>query len=136
MFIDTYVDRKNPIEADKFYENTMKLWNLAVSKKPFKCKDIKLALTEIKQLHQKIRHLESTTKTKIAEIKNLKVENLNLNQSLLQRGITLAPPVAVLSNLTVEPEKCIANCCNTLTVSDFYGVLALFTILVSRKNLY
>ena len=135
MFIDTYVDHNNPIEASKFHQNTKKLLNLAVSKKPFECKDIKLALTEISQLQQKITHLETITQTKIIKINNLIEENLNLNQSLLQRGITLALPEAGLSDLIVEEEKSITNGCNTLTFSELYGVLALFTILVHIYNL-
>ena len=32
VFIDTFYNRDNPVEVDKFYENTEKLWSFAQSK--------------------------------------------------------------------------------------------------------
>ena len=54
VFIDTYYDPKNPKEASKFQENTDKLWNFAKNNNPFECKDIKIALTEIRELNNEI----------------------------------------------------------------------------------
>ena len=120
VFIDTYYDRNNPIEVDKFNRNTMNLWNFARSRNPFECKDIKLALTEIRELHQKIGNLESDKETKIRTIQSLMEENLRLNQSLLQRGITPAPPVSRLSSQ--QNAYCLTNSCYTPTEFALYGV--------------
>ena len=38
------------MERERFEENTGKLWNFAKSRNPFECKDIKIALTEIREL--------------------------------------------------------------------------------------
>ena len=65
MFIDTYYDRNNPMEVEKFNQHTQNLWNFARSRNPFECKDIKLALTEIRELHQKIGLLETDKEDKI-----------------------------------------------------------------------
>ena len=37
VFIDTFYNRDNPIEVDKFHENTEKLWSFAQSKLGNKC---------------------------------------------------------------------------------------------------
>ena len=50
VFIDTFYDKSSPIERDRFEENTQKLWDFAKSRNPFECKDIKIALTEIREL--------------------------------------------------------------------------------------
>ena len=54
VFIDTYYDPKNPKESSQFQENTDKLWNFAKNNNPFECKDIKIALTEIRELNNEI----------------------------------------------------------------------------------
>ena len=58
VFIDTYYDKNNPIEAEEFNNNTNELWYFAKTRNPFECKDIKLALTEIRELHEEIRDLQ------------------------------------------------------------------------------
>ena len=37
VFIDTFYNRDNPVEVDKFHENTEKLWSFAQSKLGNKC---------------------------------------------------------------------------------------------------
>ena len=120
MFIDTYYDEKSPYEVEKFQENTEKLWNFARSQNPFECKDIKLALTEIRELHHKIDKLETDKESKIRTIQNLLEENQRLNQTLLQRGITTPPPVS--RSATMQNQYCLTNSCYTPTEFALYGI--------------
>ena len=55
VFIDTYYDPRTPKEYRKFTENTDKLWNFAKNNNPFECKDIKIALTEIRELKNDVQ---------------------------------------------------------------------------------
>jgi hypothetical protein len=65
VFIDTYSDKRSDLEREMFDNNTNKLWSFAKSRVPFECKDIKLALTEIRQLHDEIRDLHADKEDKI-----------------------------------------------------------------------
>ena len=65
VFIDTYYDKNNPVEKEKFDENTNKLWTFAKTRNPFECKDIKLALTEIRELHDNIKELQTDKEDKL-----------------------------------------------------------------------
>ena len=53
VFIDTHYTREGN-EAEKFRQNTDKLWRFAVEREPFECKDIQRALTEIGELRADI----------------------------------------------------------------------------------
>ena len=57
MFIDTYYHKDRPRERQIFEQETRKLWQFANSVDAFQCKDIKIALTEIKQLENQIQQL-------------------------------------------------------------------------------
>ena len=65
VFIDTYYDRNNPVEREMFDNNTHKLWTFAKTRVPFECKDIKLALTEIRTLHDEINELQTDKESKL-----------------------------------------------------------------------
>ena len=64
VFIDTFYNQDDQLEREKFRENTKKLWNFAISvqNNPFECKDIKIAITQIRQLQDE--------KDKLVEEKN------------------------------------------------------------------
>ena len=47
VFIDTFYDPQEQKEKTKFDENLSRLWDFAITVKPFECKDIKVALTEL-----------------------------------------------------------------------------------------
>ena len=47
VFIDTFYDSMSVKERTKFDENVNHLWNFSINVKPFECKDIKIALTEL-----------------------------------------------------------------------------------------
>ena len=80
VFIDTFFDPDNPYEVDKFSENTNSLLTYAESREPFECKDIKIALTEIRQLHKQIERLNSEQMQKVNIIQSLLEEVHVLNQ--------------------------------------------------------
>lgn len=120
VFIDTYYDRNNSLEVEKFEENTNKLWNFARTRNPFECKDIKLALTEIRELQDKIETLQEDKLNKIGTIQGLLEENQRLNQTLLTRGITPSPPVSRSSS--TQNQYCVTNSCYTPTEFALYGI--------------
>ena len=47
VFIDTFYDPQDENEKTKFDENLSRLWEFSITVKPFECKDIKVALTEL-----------------------------------------------------------------------------------------
>ena len=60
VFIDTFYDPNNPSESEKFNENTNTLHAFAKGRNPFECKDIKIALTEIRGLQNQIDDLRKS----------------------------------------------------------------------------
>ena len=65
-----------------FEENTRKLWNFASTNNPFECKDIKIALTEIRELQNHIDEMEITQSNNLAQIATLTEEKYRLNRTL------------------------------------------------------
>ena len=57
VFIDTYYNKRDPNELRAFNKNTNKLFEFANKSEPFACKDIKMALTEIRELNNSIEEL-------------------------------------------------------------------------------
>ena len=82
IFIDTYYNRSNPLEKEKFQYYTNKLWQFANSRAPFECKDIKIALTEIRELQDRISDLNNDKQYRIRTIQSMLEENIRLNISL------------------------------------------------------
>ena len=76
VFVDTYYDKDNPYENAKFHEATNELFDFARSRNPFECKDIKIALTEIRALQDQIDTLEIDKRNKIRTIQNLMEDNI------------------------------------------------------------
>ena len=68
VFIDTYYDKDNPYELTKFKEQTEKIWNFAKGRNPFECKDIKIALTDIRKLQEEIDDLKQDKKNQVHTI--------------------------------------------------------------------
>ena len=58
VFIDTFYNTINPKEVSKFNEYTTKLMEFADEVKPFECKDIQMALPELREAYKKIADLE------------------------------------------------------------------------------
>ena len=140
VFIDTFYDSTNEFETMKFKEQTDKLLDFAKNRNPFECKDIKIALTEIRELQDRISNMEQDKSNKIKTIQDLLEKNLRLNQSLqgLQySGSTASVPggPASLSN-----QYCLSHECYTPTEFALFGVgiciagMLLSDCLFSRKN--
>ena len=82
VFIDTYYNKNNPLEKEKFQHYTNELWQFAKSRIPFECKDIKIALTEIRELQDRISDLNNDKQYRIRSIQSMMEENIRLNISL------------------------------------------------------
>ena len=54
VFFDTFYDRHDQDQVEKFKENTEKLWNMAKTVTPFDCKDVQAAKLRIKELLNEI----------------------------------------------------------------------------------
>ena len=54
VFIDTFHTNSSAVERHKFEQNAGKLWRFAAEREPFECKDIRRALTEIRELREDI----------------------------------------------------------------------------------
>ena len=129
VFIDTYHNRKNPREAQKFQYYTEKLRKFSISRKPFECKDIKIALTEIRMLQDRIQYLKQDKTYRIQTIQQLLRENILLNQTLTS--------IAKLQHSGKEDiDKCLQdrfsmmeNCYTTNELSLFMSLCACICIL-------
>ncbi len=64
VFIDTYYDKKDPDQLQAFKKYTGGLLDFAKSRQPFECKDINIALTELRELYDKIKEIEKDNKNK------------------------------------------------------------------------
>lgn len=64
VFIDTYYDKKDPDQLQAFKNYTGELLDFAKSRQPFECKDINIALTELRELYEKIKEIEKDNKSK------------------------------------------------------------------------
>ena len=57
VFIDTFYHHESAHETEVFQNNSQNLLDYALSREPFECKDIEIALTEIRQLQNHIDSL-------------------------------------------------------------------------------
>ena len=134
VFIDTYYNRNNPKEVKEFRKNTQNLLEFAQTRTPFECKDIRIALTEIRQLQNDIQDLRSDKKNRIRTIQALMESNIRLNQTLHELGITLSPPTpnypAGLTN-----QYCLTSRCYTPTEFGFFGVgVCVLGMMIGKPN--
>lgn len=122
FFIDTFAHPESEYEQEKFAENTDGMIQLAQSLDPFECKDIKIALSEIRKLHQDVKKLNLEQEQKLKIITNLLEEVHRLNQTLERAGITTMSPHQ-------EPreglEYCALNRCYTPTEFALFGIGAI-----------
>ena len=58
IFIDTFHHKTDPYENQVFQAETQKLLDYAATREPFECKDIEIALTEIRELQNEIDNLK------------------------------------------------------------------------------
>lgn len=123
VFIDTYYDPRNPKEDRKFTENTDKLWNFAKNNNPFECKDIKIALTEIRELQNDIQELEMQKSNNLAQIASLTSDKIALNRTLHEYGVKLRPRQGGQGAYESPAKKyCLTNDCYTPTEFILFGL--------------
>jgi len=119
IFLDTFYHTGSQHETDVFNNNSQILLEFSRSRKPFQCKDIEIALTEIRELQNALDDLKREEESKKAVIENLSEENYRLSETLKQYGLTTQAP---------EPEKlagseyCSRNRCYTPTEFALFGV--------------
>ena len=122
VFIDTYYNQNNPKEVKEFKKNTNALLQFAQTRIPFECKDIRIALTEIRQLQNDIRDLKSDKRNKIRTIQDLMERNIRLNTTLHEFGITLSPQPRPNYSAGLTNQYCLTSRCYTPTEFGFFGV--------------
>jgi hypothetical protein len=120
VFIDTFYDEHSPIEAEAFEENTQKLWQFASSRNPFECKDIKIALTEIRELQNDISDLEMYKMEQAARIQHLMESNSQLKRTIQREGLSTPPPTLYPASL--QNQYCWSNKCYTPTEFALFGI--------------
>eukprot|EP00092_Neocalanus_flemingeri_P001416 GFUD01001512.1.p1 GENE.GFUD01001512.1~~GFUD01001512.1.p1 ORF type:complete len:393 (+),score=117.53 GFUD01001512.1:290-1468(+) len=119
IFIDTYYHHESSHETDTFNNNSQALLDFSLSREAFQCKDIEIALTEIRQLQNNLENLMKEEEDKKRIIADLNAENYRLNKTLEHYGLTTTAP---------QPEKhsgteyCARNRCYTPTEFALFGV--------------
>jgi len=116
LFIDTFYHEDSEYETEVFNNNTQLLWEYAISRDPFECKDIEVALTEIRELQNNIKTLKKDEKAKENKITDLIHDREELKRILQQYQIEVS---------TVQPRLqpyCSYNRCFTPTESALLGV--------------
>ena len=95
-------------------------FSFASTRQPFECKDIKIALTEIRELQDEINNLRGEKRQKISQIQDLLEENERLNRTLLRAGLTTPPPTLYPASL--QNRYCLSNKCYTPTEFALFGI--------------
>lgn len=120
VFIDTYFHPDVAGERAKFLENTNKLLTFAQSVKPFECKDIEIALHEIREMQNNINVLQNENQEKTKIMQQLLEERHDLETRLARAGAgTVPPPVPDRREASLF---CSNNKCYTPTEFALFGV--------------
>lgn len=122
LFIDTFYEAESPQEARAFRQNTAELFRFANSTKPFPCKDIKIALSEIRELQVKVDTLKKEELDRRSYIVKLTDERNGFKNELQRRGLTTPKPYAEGRN---KDDYCTENRCYTPTEFALFGIGAI-----------
>jgi len=122
VFIDTYYHHGSQYETETFYNNSQMLLEYALTRDPFECKDIEIALTEIGELQNNIDHLVKEEQDKKSTIRDLVEQRNKLKRVLDEYGLTSLPPY---SEKRAGSMFCARNKCYTPTEFAFLGVGAI-----------
>jgi len=117
VFIDTFYHEESLLETEIFRNNTRMLWDYAVSREPFECKDIEIALTEIRELQNAIDNLVEEEKMKDAKLSELRQIKDELERSLNQHRMSTSTEQPL-----VQFSYCLHNSCFTPTEFTLFGV--------------
>jgi len=82
VFIDSFYDVSDPSQNNAFSDNSKLLLDFARKNIPFECKDIAVALTDIRELKNDIKQLRHERRRAKEKIKQLKVKNDLLHNSI------------------------------------------------------
>ena len=122
IFIDTFYNRNNPLEKEKFQHYTNQLWQFAKSRTPFECKDIKIALTEIRELQDRISDLNNDKQYRIRTIQSMMEENIRLNLSLSGCKKVMESESNGLKQKSPEDYDLVARCYTPTEFGVFLGL--------------
>jgi len=120
MFIDTFHNPNNPKELQMFQRHTDTLWDKALSVEPFQCKDIEIALTEIRELHNDMEKLRKETNDRTSIIQQLMEEKEELKRQIEMSGMPTKKPSFEHQNSAKL--FCMSNKCYTPTEFALFGV--------------
>jgi len=119
IFIDTFHHGNDSHEKGIFRDETNNLLDYALSREPFECKDIEIALTEIRQLQNEIDKLMEEEMHKRNIIDDLTDQRNQLQGVIRQHGLATPSPV---SSGQVDSTYCSRNKCYTPTEFALLGL--------------
>eukprot|EP00092_Neocalanus_flemingeri_P014716 GFUD01015879.1.p1 GENE.GFUD01015879.1~~GFUD01015879.1.p1 ORF type:complete len:459 (-),score=122.68 GFUD01015879.1:353-1729(-) len=119
VFIDTYYHHESSHETEVFNNNSQALLDYALSREPFECKDIEIALTEIRELQNHIDSLVREEQDKKNIIQDLIEQRNNLQKTLTMHGLTTPSPQ---SEKQEGSSYCSKNKCYTPTEFGMFGI--------------
>jgi len=122
VFIDTFYHHESPQETEVFHNNSQNLLDYALSRQPFECKDIEIALTEIRQLQNHIDSLVREEQDKKNIIQDLIEQRNELQRVLNMHGLTTPSPH---SQKQEGSTYCALNKCYTPTEFAMFGIGAI-----------
>jgi len=122
VFIDTFYHQESAHEAEVFQNNSQVLLDYALSREPFECKDIEIALTEIRQLQNHIDSLVKEEQDKKNIIQDLIEQRNELQKVLNLHGLTTPSPN---SQRQEGSTYCAVNKCYTPTEFAMFGIGAI-----------
>ena len=100
LFIDTYFNKFDTKQTEKFRAYTNKLWIFSVSSEPFICKDVKVTLTEVRNLQNMVDDLNQGITESNETIDELVKANKKLSSTLVKYGIELPNITDKFNNVT------------------------------------
>jgi len=119
IFIDTFHHKTDPYENQVFQAETQKLLDYAATREPFECKDIEIALTEIRELQNEIDNLKQEEVDKKNIIDELIRERNQLQGLIRDNSITTRRPSAAAMGGSAY---CSAHKCYTTTEFVLLGL--------------
>lgn len=135
VFIDSFYESSDPVQYISFINNTNALFEFGKRSTPFECKDISIALTEIRKLKNTISSLKSTKRKDADEIQRLQNANKYMNEKIQNTGLT------PIDTINMSNQHCLVTCysqteiglfgAGMIIVGFFVGILVLSCASVS-----
>jgi len=122
IFIDTFYHESSPYERLIFEQDTQKLWDYAQTREAFQCKDIEIALTELRQMQLHIDSLVQEERANKNQIQKLLETKYQLENVIKTNKLTTPRPQ---SERQEGSQYCAVNKCYTPTEFALFGVGAI-----------